>query len=134
VGYKELPISGLISYLMDDAHGFIPTSELGLNTKIYSNGSTQLSDDNIAIERKFKLEVMDWLNNGQSKLFRSPTEGNYLVRLMNVSLSPNATVGRMLHTFSATGYEIGDSKDILDLFKQEVVVPNKREVRELSSF
>jgi hypothetical protein len=32
---------------------------------------------------------MDWLNNGEVKYFKSPTEGSYLVRLMNVSLTPN---------------------------------------------
>ena len=57
-------------------------------------------------ERIFKLEVLQWLNNGKPKLFRSPGEGNYLVRLMNVSLSPNDGLSRMLHTFSCTAYEI----------------------------
>ena len=60
----------------------------------------------------FKLAVMDWLNDGNPKLFRSPTEGNYVVRLLNISLSPNTTVGRMLHQFSATAYEIGDTSFI----------------------
>ena len=32
-----------------------------------------------------------------------------MVRLMNTSLSPNDTLGRMLHTFSSTGYEIMDN-------------------------
>ena len=31
-----------------------------------------------------------------------------MIRLMNVSLSPNDTLGRMLHNFSATGYECAD--------------------------
>ena len=54
------------------------------------------------------MAVLDWLNNGETKLFRSPTEGNFIVRLMNVSLSPNNSLGRMLHSFSATAYEIAD--------------------------
>jgi hypothetical protein len=33
---------------------------------------------------------MNWLNNGKPKLFRSPSEGNYIVRLMSVSLTPNS--------------------------------------------
>jgi hypothetical protein len=74
------------------------------NNVEYKNRTTQLVGYNISAERRFKLAVNDWLTNGKPKLFRSPTEGNYIVRLMNVSLSPNATVGRMLHTFSATGY------------------------------
>jgi hypothetical protein len=52
------------------------------------------------VERLFKLEVLDWLNDGNIKLFKSPQEGNYIVRLMNVSLTPIDTVSRMLHNFS----------------------------------
>jgi len=77
--------------------------------KISTPATTDLVDYNIAAERKFKLEVLDWLNNGKPKLFRSPTEGNYVIRLMNVSLSPNDTLGRAIHSFSATGYECMDN-------------------------
>lgn len=63
---------------------------------------------NISIERNFKLDVLEWLTNGKPKLFKSPNEGNYLVRLMNVSLTPNDQVGRMLHSFTCTAYEIDD--------------------------
>ena len=63
---------------------------------------------NIQLERDFKLEVLEWLTNGKPKLFKSPNEGNYLVRLMNTSLSPNDQVGRMLHTFTSTAYEVAD--------------------------
>jgi hypothetical protein len=72
------------------------------------NNLTNLTSENIYNEKKFKLLVLDWLTNGQPKIFRSPTEGNYIVRLMNTSLSPNDTLGRMLHTFSCTAYEIAD--------------------------
>mgnify|MGYP004521930587 FL=1 len=67
-----------------------------------------LTSENIVAERNFKLAVMEWLENGKPKLFRSPGEGNYIVRLLNNSLSPNDTLGRMLHTFSCTAYEIAD--------------------------
>lgn len=70
--------------------------------------TTNLISPNIYNERNFKLEVLEWLTNGEPKLFRSPTEGNYLVRLLNVSLSPTDSLGRMLHTFSATAYEIDE--------------------------
>ena len=45
---------------------------------------TQLTSRNIQREREFKLEVLKWLTNGEPKLFRSPGEGNYIVRLMNL--------------------------------------------------
>lgn len=70
--------------------------------------TTNLTSYNITAERIFKLAVLEWLNNGKPKLFRSPTEGNYIVRLLNVSLQPNDTLGRMLHSFTCTAYEIAD--------------------------
>lgn len=103
VNYKEFPISGLISYYMDEENLFMSEEEFTKKEK-----TTNLIGDNIAAERNFKLAVLEWLTNGEPKLFRSPTEGNYIVRLMNTSLTPNDTVGRMLHTFSSTAYEIDD--------------------------
>ena len=114
VNYKEFALSGLISYLADDEENFITMKEIGLDgyrnitTPFGRYGTTNIVDYNIAAERKFKNEVLDWLNNGQPKLFRTPTEGNFIVRLMNVSLSPNDSLSRMLHTFSATAYEIAE--------------------------
>lgn len=101
VYYKEFPISGLISYQMDDQRQFMSWKDLEIEQNI-----TDLITENLYAERTFKLEVMKWLNDGKPKLVRSPAEGNYLVRLMNTSLSPNDTLGRMLHTFSTTAVEI----------------------------
>jgi hypothetical protein len=60
------------------------------------------------MEKDFRLEVLEWLNNGQPKLFRSATEGTYIVRLLNVSLTPMDTLGRMVYTFNATAYECAE--------------------------
>lgn len=92
VTYKEIPISGLISYLLDGGEQAL---------RIYSS-------DNVKTERDYKLALLDWLNNGKPKVFRSPVEGNYVVQIMNVSLSPEDTLGRLLHSFSCTAYEIAD--------------------------
>lgn len=122
LGYKEFPINGLISYHMDENEEFMTKAELGLETeegirtKTASGESAaalnipthNLVDYNIAAERKFRNAVLDWLNNGEVKLFKSPTEGIYLVRLMNISLSPEEKLGRMLYSFSATAYEVGE--------------------------
>ena len=64
--------------------------------------------DNIRAERIFKTEVLSWLNNGGIKLYRSPTEGNFVVRLMNVTTSPMDQLGRMLHTFNCVAYEMAE--------------------------
>lgn len=83
-----------------------------------SEGSrSNVSADNIYNERQFKLEVLEWLNNGEPKIFRSPTEGNYIVRIMNTSLTPMDTLSRMLHTFKCSAYQIADwsFKNLVDL-------------------
>ena len=114
VSYKEFPISGLISRLENECFDLGPFEPAPKRKSTVSSGSadsyslTDLSDENIRAERQFKMEVLDFLTDGKPKLFRSPTEGNYLVRLMNTSLTPEDTLGRMLHTFSCTAYEIGE--------------------------
>lgn len=122
--YKELNISGLISYKMDEQNLFLNDSDIwpevksGLSAK--ERWTHNLIYDNITAERAFKLKVLDWLNNGEIKLFKSPTEGNYIIRLLNVSLTPTDTLGRMLHTFTATGYEVDDANNYQ--FTQELIV------------
>ena len=53
----------------------------------YELATNRLEGYNFSLERQFKLEVLDWLNNGKPKLFKSPSEGIYLVRIMNVSMT-----------------------------------------------
>lgn len=131
--YNEFPISGLVSYHMQDNEKFMNDTQLGLvessgkRSNTDSTGTieskvrtTNLTDYNVAAERKFKLAVLEWLNNGKPKLFRSPTEGNYIVRLMNVSLSPEDRLGRMLHTFNATAIEVSDKLE--DAYGQNVII------------
>ena len=119
VKYKEIGISGLISYHMDENNLFLQNSDIGLSNETQRentnakdinlrNRTTQLTSYNVAAERKFREAVVAWLTNGQPKLLRSPTEGNYIVRLMNVTLSPSDQLGRLLYTFSATAYQIAD--------------------------
>lgn len=116
--YHEFPISGLISFLMDENRLFmdLDKGEVSYRTSTSATANTKVSvkrtdliSENITKEREFKLAVLNWLNNGKPKLLRTPTEGNYLVRLMNISLAPEDRLGRMLHTFSGQAYEIGEA-------------------------
>ena len=113
--YKEFQISGLLSALSDPEGDFCEPAAAGeLRDRTGSiaptplTAATNLTADNFRRERNFKLNVLDWLNNGKPKLFRSPGEGNYIIRIMNVSLSPVDTLGRMLHNFSCQAVEIQD--------------------------
>lgn len=123
VNYKEFPIAGLISYIADNNQLFVnyeddlnitPGNEPrrtgthpDINDDSYKSIQTlDLTGYNVRAERLFKMKLLNWLSDGKVKLFKSPTEGNYLVRLLNISLSPEKALGRMLHNFSATAYEI----------------------------
>lgn len=112
VNYRQFPISGLISYHMDDGNLFT-------NKEILLNNNNDLYEEyneeqnisqykDFTLEREFRNKVKDFLYNGKVKLFKSATEGNILVRLMNISFTPKAELGRMIYSFSATAYEIDD--------------------------
>jgi hypothetical protein len=60
--YKEISISGLISYLSDNEELFMKKAALGLNQNNIE--TTSLENYNIAAERKFREAVLSWLNNG----------------------------------------------------------------------
>ena len=99
VEYKEFPIGGLISYHSDENLTFF-------NKQI--DKETNLTDSNFLNEREYRIMVLDWLNNGEPKFFKSPSEGSYLIRLMNISLTPETVLGRLLYSFSAQAYEIDE--------------------------
>ena len=71
--------------------------------------------DNWWFERQFREEALAWLNDGEPKLLRSMTEGNLVVMLTDISLTPNTQVGRRTYNISMTAYEVGDgySLDVL---------------------
>ena len=108
--YQEIGISGLISMHMDDQGLFLPKIIEPSAVRESTPTEKQINTVNtIYEERRFREKVLEWLNNGQPKLLRSDTEGNYLVRLMNVSATPETQLGRMLYNFTATAYEIDSS-------------------------
>ena len=79
-----------------------------LNTGEEYFATTDPTKYNIKNERIFKLKVLEWLTDGKPKIFRSSTEGNYSDRLLNCSLTPMDQLGRMLHSFSCTAYEVAE--------------------------
>ena len=116
--YKEFPVGGLLSLIADDAGSF--NAENALANDLRRKGTfsrdvevpdflTNPSARNMKRERDFKLEVLEWLTNGEIKLLKTAPEGVYFVRLLNVSLTPNDTLGRMLHSFSATAYQVAET-------------------------
>lgn len=110
VDYAQFPLSGLIASAMDEDGLFFDKEEAyedALQNYIEYNEDNEIYDyRDFVWEKTFREKVMDFLYDGEVKLYRSPTEGNLLVRLMDINLQPNQTLGRRLWTFSATAYEI----------------------------
>ena len=110
--YAQFPIGGLISFEMDESQLFTSLEELfGDNLKLYTSYNNEhkiTNANNIVYEKLFKDKVIEFLYNEQPKLFRSATEGNFIVKVMDASFSPNATLGRRIVSFTATAYEVAD--------------------------
>lgn len=86
-------------------------------TAIYDNylhkqsgllSGTTPTDQAVYVERKYREKVMEWLSNGEPKLFRSETEGNMIVMLSGVSFTPYDKSYRMVYSMSATVTEIAE--------------------------
>ena len=122
IGYKTFPISATVSMLSDDNELFITHQDILREDFDYDRHDMRNNiakvprvydhhwevSENYTSERLFKNAVLDWLNNGKVKLFKSPQEGNYLVRMKDNSLTPNDTLGRMIHSMSGTAYEVAE--------------------------
>ena len=144
VRYKEFAIEGLLSYLSDDLGCFIDIekdnsqrhkTDVNISSIATTSYKTNLTDDNYRRERDWKLNVLEWLNNGKVKLFRSAAEGNYLVRLINVSLTPEQKLGRLLHSFQATAYEMAEvNPSNLNLYNILNLNYNESDVKAWSSW
>ena len=101
---------------MDDNHLFLTKNFLyGYN----KNDSINKYD--YTYEREFRKKVHEFLTDGKPKLFKSPTEGNLIVRLTNVGLSPEQSLSRLIYNFSATATEIDDAE--IENYKKYHFIP-----------
>lgn len=112
INYKQFTLSGTISCHCDESNRFTDEEEIYKESKdlyLQQNEENNITSQNdILYERFFRDRVIEFLYEDNIKLFRSTTEGNILIRLTNISLTPNPTLGRMIYSFSATAYEIAD--------------------------
>ena len=125
--YKQVTISGMITHLADIENEFATQAEMltGLlqsadNSKTFYDNYKEtynINDYNDPIlEREFREKVSDFLYKDTVKLFKSSQEGNMLLRLMDINLTPEQQLGRNIYSFSCTGYEITD--DSIDNYKK----------------
>lgn len=129
--YRSFPIGGLISSFSDttdwyDPHYYDEKFHINENeikaftskNEIYRdyveqynkyNTQNNINDYQDRIyERKFREKVYKFLYEHNAKLFKSTTEGNILVKLMDIDFQPVESLGRRLYSFTATAIEIDE--------------------------
>ena len=114
IEYRQFPITGTISHLMDISNLITSKEEvfkdsLDYYEKYNNDKNVKINDFNDwTYEREFREKVMDFLHENKVRLFRSATEGNILVKLTDINFTPNTTLGRRIYSFSATATEIDE--------------------------
>lgn len=90
--YYSFTFGGLLSWQQqnNDSYG-----ELSIN-------------DRERIERAWRKVSIDYLTNGEVKLFKSPQEGLMLIRITGVNLTPETKLGRNIYSFTATATEVAE--------------------------
>lgn len=123
VNYKEFSLTGTITHFMDETEEFAPRAELFIDEAFSEDSFFDMTSaykglyseydinnyNNTVLEREFRKKVEEFLNDGKPKLFKSPNEGNLIVRIMDVNLTPNQTLGRLICDFSCTAVEIDEA-------------------------
>ena len=146
--YRTFQCSGLITGYMDaDAALFATAHELyhGTETRyaqIRDVIDEQVNQYDYTYEREFREKVQEFLYDNKIKLFKSAQEGNILVKLMNISLTPKNELGRLLYSFSAQAVEIDEPHlSILQTYNiqpvtayQTAITFEEARVQQLSSF
>ena len=116
--YKTFPIGGLVSFQSDEEKLFFDDEkyynhysyeygeviDIVSKNKIY-NEKHNINERDFILERDFRREVLNFLQDGKPKLFKSSTEGNIIVRLMDVSMAPNQVLSRLVSSFTANANE-----------------------------
>ena len=130
--YYQISISGMISAISDEdetqtiyengketgVENISKGQLFGSKAFIYGGGSQITLYQNynqsnnigkyndIIYEKMFRDKVIEFLYKDNVKLFKSTPEGNRLVKIMNVNLTPEAGLGRYIYSFSCDAIEI----------------------------
>lgn len=134
--YKTFSLSGTISFLSDISKNLFHSSknELYLNQDIAQLYNNFNEENNIGLyndfvrEKEFRNAVIDFLYKDDIKLFRSLTEGNMLVKLTNITLTPNTQLGRMIYSFSCTVHEVVEPV-LSNVFDYDTQLHKKYEIK-----
>ena len=114
---QEATVRGTTLYINDSDTQYGQIGDMYYRYDELGNLHTGKSLDEIAThnlkydynrERHFRETVMNFLADGQPKLFKSTQQGNILGYIMTPTFTPFQSVDRLLYTFSASFVEIDD--------------------------
>ena len=114
VDYRSFSLSGLITAFMDEDNLFTTDEEMyngdlsAADYNDYYQRHVITNSTNFYKEKAFREQVIKFLYADEHKMFRSPAEGNIVVRLSDISLIPKTELGRMLYSFTCTATEVGE--------------------------
>lgn len=109
--YKSFSINSLISFSMDENNLFMTKEEIYNYKNIIDmyeqrKSTSSYNQYNYVYEKDFRDKVLEFLHDDKVKLFKSPTEGNILIRITGISLNPEEKIDRLIYNFSSTATEI----------------------------
>ena len=143
--YRQFTLSGTLSFEMDWRTDITPSFDsrnrnmsswiredncsLFFNlsnfyNNIKSNLKNQYKNMKDVFEKRYRDLAISFLNDRKPKIFRSPTEGNMIVYLSNISFTPNKQLSRNVYDFSATVTEICEL-NLENLKKYNLIYDNK---------
>ena len=114
LNYKTFSLSGTITAFMDAREDLLGASKADVYRDANSLYFNYNKENNITpyndyiYEKQFRKKVIDFLYKDNVKLFRSLSEGNILVKLTGITLTPNTTLGRLIYTFTCTAQEVDE--------------------------
>ena len=109
--YAEVPLNALLARELgplQNKERLATTSAFRESTNTSSTLGIETAGQRYKAEKEYRDEVYDWLVDGKPKIFKSPTEGIFVVQLMNISMTPKKELGNMLYEVSGTMYEIDE--------------------------
>lgn len=112
--YKSFNISGLITFNMDEY--FATKADVYKYSSIVTlfneyNNEHDIDKYDFIYEKYFRDAVMNFLYDGKPKLYKSQTEGNMIIKLSGISLSPQQNLNRLVFSFTGTATEMAECNE-----------------------
>ena len=113
--YQTFGMNGLVSYTMDEADTFLKQNSKSIYQYQYvvnlynTYNNNHRNTYNYTYERDFRKQVMEFLYSGKPMLFKSPSEGNLIVRIKDISFTPQQSINKLIYSFSCSVVEIDDN-------------------------